>query len=138
WNDTFANTGWQSGWTVFYWAWTITWSPFVGIFIARISKGRTIRQFVSGVLAVPAGFSVIWFGIFGYASFDIELNGEGGLVDRVVEQGDIPGALFAFLEHYPLAILISVLAFILVIIFYLTSVHSSALFTYSMSTFLED
>src|SRR5699024_6519885 len=86
WNDTFANTGWQNTWTVFYWAWTITWSPFVGIFIARISKGRTIREFVSGVLAVPAGFSVIWFGIFGYASFDIELNGDGGLVDRVVEQ----------------------------------------------------
>src|SRR5699024_1646925 len=78
WNDTFANSGWQSSWTVFYWAWTISWSPFVGIFIARISKGRTIRQFVSGVLAVPAGFSVLWFGIFGHAAFDIELNGDGG------------------------------------------------------------
>ena len=59
WNDTFADTGWQSSWTVFYWAWTISWSPYVGIFIARISKGRTIRQFVTGVLAVPAGFSVL-------------------------------------------------------------------------------
>ena len=65
WNDTFADSGWQSSWTVFYWAWTISWSPFVGIFIARISKGRTVRQFVTGVLAVPAGFSVLWFGIFG-------------------------------------------------------------------------
>src|SRR5699024_4877819 len=84
-NDTFANTGWQNTWTVFYWAWTITWSPFVGIFIARISRGRTIRQFVIGVLAIPSAFSILWFGIFGYASFDIELNGDGGLVDRVVD-----------------------------------------------------
>src|SRR5699024_7908991 len=78
WNDTFADTGWQNTWTVFYWAWTITWSPFVGIFIARISRGRTIRQFVVGVLAVPSLFSVLWFGIFGYAALDIELNGDGG------------------------------------------------------------
>src|SRR5699024_6720992 len=117
WNDTFANTGWQNTWTVFYWAWTITWSPFVGIFIARISRGRTIRQFVIGVLAIPSAFSILWFGIFGYASFDIELNGDGGLVDRVVDEGDIPGALFAFLSHYPLAGPISVIAIVLVVIF---------------------
>src|SRR5699024_5128405 len=110
WNDTFANSGWQDSWTVFYWAWTISWSPFVGIFIARISKGRTIRQFVSGVLAVPAGFSVLWFGIFGHAAFDIELNGEGGLVESVVEEQDVPGALFAFLEHFPATFFISVIA----------------------------
>lgn len=138
WNDTFANTGWQNTWTVFYWAWTITWSPFVGIFIARISKGRTIRQFVAGVLAVPSAFSVIWFGIFGYASFDIELNGEGGLVERVVDDGDIPGALFAFLDHYPLAFPISVIAIILVVIFFVTSVDSAALVTDSMANGHED
>lgn len=138
WNDTFADTGWQSGWTVFYWAWTITWSPFVGIFIARISKGRTIRQFVSGVLAVPAGFSVIWFGIFGFASFDIELNGEGGLVDRVVTDGDIPGALFAFLEHYPLPFFVSIVAIVLVVVFFVTSVDSAALITDTMANGHED
>lgn len=88
WNDTFADTGWQSSWTVFYWAWTISWSPFVGIFIARISKGRTIRQFVSGVLLIPSAFSIVWFGIFGFSAFDIELNGEGGLVESVVGEGD--------------------------------------------------
>ena len=138
WNDTFANTDWQSSWTVFYWAWTITWSPYVGIFIARISKGRTIRQFVSGVLAVPAGFSVIWFGIFGHASFDIELNGEGGIVDTVVEDGDIPGALFAFLDHFPAAGVISVIAIILVTIFFITSVDSAALVTDTMANGHED
>ncbi|MEE6282428.1 BCCT family transporter [Georgenia sp. MJ170] len=138
WNDTFASTGWQSGWTVFYWAWTITWSPFVGIFIARISKGRTIRQFVTGVLAVPAGFSVIWFGIFGYGSFDIELNGEGGLVERVVEEEDIPGALFAFVEHHPLTFAVSIIAIILVVIFFVTSMDSAALVTDTMANGHED
>ncbi len=138
WNDAFANTGWQNTWTVFYWAWTITWSPFVGIFIARISKGRTIRQFVSGVLAVPAGFSVIWFGVFGLASMDIELNGEGGLVERVVDDGDVPGALFAFLDHYPAAPVLSVIAIILVVIFFVTSVDSAALVTDTMANGHED
>lgn len=138
WNDTFANTGWQNTWTVFYWAWTITWSPFVGIFIARISKGRTIRQFVSGVLAVPSAFSVVWFGIFGFSAFDIELNGEGGLVDTVVGDGDIPGALFAFLGYYPAAFFVSVVAIILVIIFFVTSVDSAALVTDSMANGHED
>ncbi|MGO1510968.1 MAG: BCCT family transporter [Actinomycetaceae bacterium] len=138
WNDTFADTGWQNTWTVFYWAWTISWSPFVGIFIARISKGRTVRQFVSGVLAIPAGFSVIWFGIFGFSAFDIELNGDGGLVERVVDDGDIPGALFAFLEHYPGAFLISIIAIILVVVFFVTSVDSAALVTDTMANGHED
>src|SRR5699024_5663517 len=124
--------------TVFYWAWTISWSPFVGIFIARISKGRTIRQFVSGVLAVPAGFSVLWFGIFGHAAFDIELNGDGGLVESVVEEEDVPGALFSFLEHFPATFFISVIAIILVVIFFITSVDSAALVTDTMAHGHED
>ncbi len=138
WNDTFADSGWQNSWTVFYWAWTITWSPFVGIFIARISRGRTIRQFVVGVLAIPSAFSVIWFGIFGYASFDIEFNQGGGLVDRVVDQGDIPGALFAFLEHYPLTVPVTVVAILLVVIFFVTSVDSAALVIDTMNNGHED
>ncbi|MEH0059646.1 BCCT family transporter [Auritidibacter ignavus] len=138
WNDTFADTGWQNTWTVFYWAWTITWSPFVGIFIARISKGRTVRQFVLGVLAIPSAFSILWFGIFGYGSFDIELNGDGGLVERVVDEGDIPGALFAFLEHHPWSYPMSILAIILVVIFFITSVDSAALVTDTMTNGHED
>lgn len=138
WNDTFANTGWQDNWTVFYWAWTISWSPFVGIFISRISKGRTIRQFVSGVLLVPAGFSVLWFGIFGFSAFDIELHGEGGLVESVVNQEDIPGALFAFLDHYPGTTFVSVIAIILVVVFFITSVDSAALVTDTMANGHED
>ena len=131
WNNVFPASddlaGWQNTWTVFYWAWTITWSPFVGIFIARISKGRTIREFVFGVLGLPVAFSVIWFGVFGMASFDIELNGDGGLAQRVAVEGDIPGALFEFLSNYPLATLVSGVAVLLVVIFFTTSVDSAAM-----------
>ncbi|MEE2032109.1 BCCT family transporter [Rhodococcus sp. CC-R104] len=127
WNDTFADSGWQNTWTVFYWAWTITWSPFVGIFIARISRGRTIREFVGGVLGLPVLFSVIWFSIFGMAAFDIELNGDGGLVERVVDNGDIPGALFEFLSNFPLAGTVSAIAIVLVVIFFVTSVDSTSM-----------
>ncbi len=127
WNDTMNDSGWQNSWTVFYWAWTITWSPFVGIFIARISRGRSIRQFIVGVLAVPVTFSAIWFGVFGWASFDIERREPGALTGPVVEQGDIPGALFQFLEHFPWTTVISVVAILLVIVFFTTSVDSAAL-----------
>ncbi|GAA4895396.1 BCCT family transporter [Streptomonospora salina] len=127
WNDTFGHSGWQGDWTVFYWAWTITWSPFVGIFIARISKGRTLRQFVFGVLGLPTAFTVIWFSVFGLSAFDIQMNGTGGLVREVVEQEDIPGALFAFLENYPLTTLISGLAVVIVAIFFTTSSDSASL-----------
>ncbi|MEE6296468.1 BCCT family transporter [Georgenia wangjunii] len=127
WNDTINDSGWQSSWTVFYWAWTISWSPFVGIFIARISRGRTIRQFVLGVLAIPVGFSIIWFSVFGWASFDIESNDPGRLSGPVVEDGNVAGALFVFLESFPFASVLSVVAIVLVVIFFTTSVDSSAL-----------
>jgi choline/glycine/proline betaine transport protein len=129
WNDTFAEPswGWQGDWTVFYWAWTITWAPFVGIFIARISKGRTIRQFVLGVLGLPTAFTLVWFSIFGLSAIDIERNRGGGLVDEVVGQGDIPGALFAFLENFPLTTVMSALAVLIVVIFFTTSSDSASL-----------
>ena len=138
WNDTLGDTGWQSGWTVFYWAWTITWSPFVGIFIAQISKGRSIRQFIGGVLGLPVLFSVIWFGIFGTGVFDIELNQGGGLVEAVVGEGDIPGALFAFLGHFPLTELVSVLAIIIVSLFFITSMDSAGLVMDNMASGHDD
>lgn len=126
WNDTLADTGWQGGWTVFYWAWTITWSPFVGIFIARISRGRTIRQFVAGVLGLPSAFTIIWFGVWGSGLFNIEFEGDGGLADTVVEEG-VETALFAFLNEFPLATLTSAVAVMLVAIFFVTSLDSAAL-----------
>ena len=142
WNNVFPASddlaSWQNTWTVFYWAWTITWSPFVGIFIARISKGRTIREFVFGVLGLPVAFSVLWFGIFGMASFDIELGGDGGLAERVAIEGDIPGALFEFLSHYPLATFLSGLAVVLVVIFFTTSVDSAAMVVDMMASGKDD
>ncbi len=138
WNDTFNNSGWQDGWTVFYWAWTITWSPFVGIFIAKISRGRSIRGFVFGVLAAPVLFSIIWYGVFGFASFDIEMNQGGGLVQRVVTDGDIPGALFAFLSHFPAATFMSVFSILLVATFFVTSMDSASLVMDEMASGHED
>ena len=132
WNNAIPNSPdnatWQNTWTVFYWAWTITWSPFVGIFIARISRGRTIREFVAGVLGLPVVFSLIWFGVFGASSFLIEQDG-GGLVDRVGVEGDVPGALFEFLSHYPAATFMSGFGILIVVIFFTTSVDSAAMVT---------
>lgn len=142
WNNVFPASddlaGWQNTWTVFYWAWTITWSPFVGIFIARISRGRTIRQFVFGVLGLPVAFSVLWFGIFGMAAFHIELFGSGGLAEAVVEDGDIPGALFAFLSNYPLATFVSGVAILVVVVFFTTSVDSAAMVVDMMASGKDD
>ncbi|MDB1089170.1 BCCT family transporter [Streptomyces sp. ACA25] len=127
WNDTFASTGWQGDWTVFYWAWTITWSPFVGIFIARISRGRTIREFVLGVLALPTAFTLVWFSIFGLSAIGIEREGDGGLVEAVVVEDDVPGALFTLLENFPLTLLVSAVAVLIVVIFFTTSSDSASL-----------
>ena len=138
WNDTLADTGWQSGWTIFYWAWTITWSPFVGIFIARISRGRTVRQFVAGVLGLPTLFTIIWFGVWGTGVFDIELRGEGGLIDTVVGEEDIPGAMFEFLGHFPLVSVTSAMAILIVGIFFITSMDSCALVLDNMANGFEE
>lgn len=126
WNDTLSDTGWQDGWTIFYWAWTVAWAPFVGIFIARISRGRSVRQFVAGVLGLPTLFTIVWFGIWGGGLFDIELNGDGGVVDTVLDEG-VEGALFAFLAEFPLATLTSSIAIMLVGVFFITSMDSCAL-----------
>ena len=138
WNDTVNDSGWQSSWTVFYWAWTISWSPFTGIFIAKISKGRTIRQFVSGVLAAPVLFSIAWFGVFGWSSFAIEDDTPGTLVDPVVGQGDVATALFTFLESYPFTTAMQILAIVLVVIFFTTSVDSAGLVMDMMSNGYEE
>ncbi|WP_421083996.1 BCCT family transporter [Rothia nasimurium] len=126
-NDAFADTGWIGSWTVFYWAWTVTWAPFVGLFIAKISQGRTIRQFVIGVLAAPTTFTLIWVGVFGMSAFNIERNESGTLVQTVVEDGDIPAALFEFLSHFPLYQVVAAVTLIVITIFFITSIDSAAL-----------
>ncbi|MFW0169242.1 BCCT family transporter [Rothia sp. P4278] len=126
-NDAFADTGWIGSWTVFYWAWTVTWAPFVGLFIAKISQGRTIRQFVVGVLSAPTAFTLMWVGVFGLSAFNIERKENGTLVQTVVEQGDIPAALFEFLSHFPLFPVVAVVTLLVITIFFITSIDSAAL-----------
>ena len=113
---------WLSGWTVFYWAWWLSWTPFVGMFIARISRGRTIRQFVTGVLLVPSLVSVVWFAIFGGAAIHMQRSGVdlGG-------KSSVEGQLFGMLDHLPWATLTSVLVMILVAIFFVSGADAASI-----------
>lgn len=126
-NDSLADTGWIGSWTVFYWAWTVTWAPFTGLFIAKISVGRTIREFVIGVLAVPSLFVMLWEGIFGMSAFHIEREENGQLVQKVVHENNIPAALFEFLHHFPLFWLIAPITLVVITLFFVTSIDSAAL-----------
>ncbi len=110
---------WINSWTMFYWAWWLAWSPFVGVFIARISKGRTIREFVAYVLLIPSLFSFLWFSVFGVLSTDA-LSADSSIAGRPFEQ-----LLFATFDQYPLSGLMSVLAVILVFSFFITSADSA-------------
>lgn len=116
---------WIGGWTLFYWAWWIAWSPFVGMFIARISRGRTIREFLMGVLLVPVGFTFIWMTVFGNTAISLDMGvAAGGIAAAVGE--NVPTALFKFLEHFPLSSVVSLLAVILVVTFFVTSSDSGS------------
>ncbi|MFW1857135.1 BCCT family transporter [Acinetobacter defluvii] len=121
-------SGWIGGWTIMYWAWWISWSPFVGMFIARVSRGRTIREFIVGVLLIPTGFTLIWMGFMGNAAlFSILEQGHGALITAV--QKDSSVALFEFLSHLPFASISSFIATVLVVLFFVTSADSGALVT---------
>jgi len=133
WNDAMATFtkdggwGWQGGWTVFYWAWTVTWSPFMGVFLARISRGRTIRQFVAGVLVAPSAFTVVWFVIFGWSAMEIDgIGGTGGSISAAVAES-VPLAMFEFFDNFPAATLVSGIAIVVVALFFATSSDSASL-----------
>jgi choline/glycine/proline betaine transport protein len=117
---------WQASWTTFYWGWWISWSPFVGVFIARISRGRTVRQFVAGVLLVPSIVCFLWFSVLGGSALYRELFGGGGLVGP---DGEVvpENALFDLLASLPGGAVLSVGAIILVALFFITSADSGAL-----------
>ena len=125
WTETFKETDWQRQWTLFYWAWTISWAPYVGIFIARISRGRTIREFVAGVLFAPTAFTLVWFGVFGLSAISVESNGQVALAEQVQEDPSV--AIFAFLEAFPLAEVASALSVVIIVIFFTTSSDSASL-----------
>ncbi|MDJ0387935.1 BCCT family transporter [Roseomonas sp. E05] len=122
----YAPNDWLSDWTLFYWGWWIAWSPFVGMFIARISRGRTIREFTLGVLLVPTGFTFAWMTVFGDSAIYLHLSGATQAVSEAV-QNDVTLALFVFLEQYPLATISSWLAMLLIVTFFITSADSAAL-----------
>ncbi|BBG03362.1 MULTISPECIES: BCCT family transporter [Pseudonocardia] len=133
WNDalaTYTDTdgwGWQAGWTVFYWAWTVTWAPYMGVFLARISRGRTVREFVVGVLVAPAAFTVVWFVIFGWSAMAADgIGGEGGPISAAVAES-VPLAMFAFFEQFPLSTVVSGIAIVIVMLFLITSADSASL-----------
>jgi choline/glycine/proline betaine transport protein len=125
WNETYEATDWQNGWTVFYWGWWIAWSPFVGMFIARVSFGRTIREFVMGVLFVPTLVTFFWLTVFGDSAIYIEMFGKGGLAKAVQE--NIPVSLFIFLENFPIATVTCILGVVVVISFFVTSSDSGSM-----------
>jgi choline/carnitine/betaine transport len=113
---------WLSYYTVFYWAWWISWTPFVGMFIARISKGRTIRQFVTGVLLVPSLVSLVWFAIFGGSAIKLQMDG----VD-IYGSGGVEAQLFSLLENFPWATFTSILVMVLVGIFFVSGADAASL-----------
>ncbi len=125
WTETFSGTNWQGAWTVFYWSWWISWSPFVGMFIARISKGRTVREFILGVLLVPTLLSLLWMSVFGGTAIYLEMNEIANIATAV--STDVAIALFAMVQHLPWTQVLSVVGIILVIVFFVTSSDSGSL-----------
>jgi glycine betaine transporter len=121
------HTGWDwlGGWTIFYWAWWIAWAPFVGAFIARISRGRTVRELVVGALIAPVAMSFVWLTATGGSAIWIDLFGPGGITQVVFE--DVAASLFVTLGHFPAPALFSFLALVLVAIFFITSADSATL-----------
>ena len=119
------NESWLGGWTLLYWAWWLSWSPFVGLFIAKISKGRTIREFVVGVLLVPTGFTFAWMSFFGNSAIALVQGGFSELASTV--NSDSASALFMFLEKFSFSGVLSTIAVFMIVIFFVTSADSAVL-----------
>lgn len=128
----FTKGTWVGDWTLFYWAWWIAWAPFVGTFIARVSKGRTIKEFVLGVLLIPSFFSFVWFATFGGTALNMEMF-KGIEIAKAVEQ-DLTSALFVTLRNLPLGIIVSLIATILIVTFFITSADSATFVLGMMSS----
>ncbi|WP_440958244.1 BCCT family transporter [Oceanicaulis sp. LC35] len=125
--DAYGDGVWVNDWTLFYWGWWISWSPFVGMFIARISRGRTIREFIFGVLFGPTLFTFLWMTIYGNSALLQAVNGMADPILQLVRDGNTPLVLFAFLDTLPFSAVTSVLAIILVTTFFVTSSDSGSL-----------
>ncbi|MBX0356599.1 BCCT family transporter [Halobacillus sp. Nhm2S1] len=126
------DSSWVQSWTIFYWAWWISWAPFVGTFIARVSRGRTIREFILGVLLVPTVFGALWFSVFGGTAISLEYFNNVDLYSDVSELG-AEVALFSMLENVPLGSIMSIIGLLLISTFFITSADS-ATFVLGMQT----
>ncbi|MDS0244964.1 BCCT family transporter [Microbacterium aurantiacum] len=120
-----AGQEWQAAWTAFYWGWWISWAPFVGVFIARVSRGRTVRQFVMGVLIVPTLVGILWFAVLGGSAIKIEMDQPGALTPG--GEVDVEGSLFELFTYLPGTLALTIGAIVLVAIFFVTSADSGAL-----------
>ncbi len=129
--NPFKGYEWTKSWTLFYWAWWISWSPFVGLFVAGISRGRTIREFISGVLIVPTLLTFVWFSVFGGTALDLQLHGGVDLASAALS--DVTTVLFEMFTYLPLSSILSVLAILLLSVFFVTSADS-ATFVLGMMT----
>lgn len=125
WMEVYQGSHWMDTWTFFYWGWWFAWAPFVGLFVARISKGRTIKEFMLGVVLAPTCITITWIAIFGSTALHTEMFGAGGITEAV--NGDISTALFKLLEHFPLSYLSILFVVITGVIFFITSSDSGSL-----------
>lgn len=123
---------WVRDWTIFYWAWAIAWSPFVGAFVARVSRGRTIREFIAGVMIIPPAIACLWIAVFGGTALYYDLNENAGIAEAV--NSDLTLALFETFTHLPMTTIISVLSIVLIFTFLVTSADSATFILASMTT----
>ena len=131
WTESLGTTQWRSQWTILYWAWWIAWSPFVGIFIARISKGRTIREFIAGTLIVPALLSCFWFAVFGGSGIHYHISGEMDLSSLL--QTEYSLIVFKFFEQFPFGQVLSCATLLAIVVFFVTSSDSASYIIYQMT-----
>lgn len=124
WTDPINKSGWLGSWTIFYWAWWVAWAPFVGMFIAKISKGRTIREFVFGALIAPSLFDMIYFGIFGGTAIHFELQAATkGVIEKAIN-ADTASAIYVFLQNFPLPTLTAIISLFVIFTFFVVSADS--------------
>jgi glycine betaine transporter len=127
WTDPVANTGWLDGWTVFYWAWWISWAPFVAMFIAKISKGRTIKEFVIASIIAPTIFDIIFFSILGSTALSIEMNpATKGIIENAIS-AEVGNGIFVLLSQFPMSTIITPVILFVVFTFFVVSADSATI-----------
>src|SRR6056297_1274717 len=121
--NPFEGYEWTKSWTLFYWAWWISWSPFVGLFVASISRGRTVREFVLGALTVPTIFTFLWFSVFGGSAFNLEFGKAPGIAETITS--NISTGLFELYSYYPFSTALTIITIMLLVVFFITSADSA-------------